>query len=140
MYSTDVERTRLAGDDVDPDWVTEADASRAEAACGCVIGDDVKPRFHRDGTLVCSQHYYYCGTCGLELLPLELVVVDKRVFCRGCGERFIDRLIWSEFRNPGSVERVQLESLKLQKQELRSRRWNAAWNRLLGRRAGLARR
>lgn len=134
IYGADFERRRFAGDDENPDWVTEEHNARVQAACGCLIGDDVRPRFHRDGALVCTAHYAWCSVCSRELLPLELVVVEKKVFCRSCGERFIDRCLWLEFRKPGSLDKLLLENLKLQKQQLRSERWKAKWNRLLGRR------
>lgn len=133
IYGADFERRRFEGDPENPDWATEEHTTRAQAACGCLIGDDAKPRFHRNGVMVCATHYFFCSACSQELLPLDLLVVEKRAFCRGCGEKFIDRLLWSEFRRPGSIETVQLENLKLQKQELRSQRWSTAWNRLFGR-------
>ena len=134
VYGADVERTRLEWNDESPDWVTESDSAAAEAACGCLIAGDVKPRFHRSGVMVCSSHYYFCSVCSAELLPLAVAVVDKRVYCGSCGEKAINEMLWTEYRHPGSVDRTLLAHLRMQKRELRSRRWRAAWNRMFGRR------
>ena len=137
VYASDVERSWEEGDADATTWVTESHNGGAQAACGCVIGGDVKPRFHADGTLVCTAHYLWCGACGAELLPTAAAVVEKKVYCRQCGERAIDVILETERRQPGSFDRALLAHLRLQRHTLRMMRWKAGWDRLFGRRQEL---
>lgn len=82
--------------------------------------------------MVCAAHFYYCNVCGLELLPLALVVVETKIYCRRCGEKTIDEMLLIEFRTPGSFDRSLLAHLRMQKKTLRGMRWTAAWSRLFG--------
>lgn len=131
VYGADIETTRMAGDG---QFVTESHTGGAEAACGCLIEGNLKPRFHRNGTMVCQNHYYFCGVCSQELLALDLVVIERRVYCKACGEKAIDELLWVEYRHPGSFEKAFIAHLKVQKVELRNQRWKRAFNRIFRRR------
>ena len=131
VYGADVETIRISTDPQNPETVTEEHHGSAQAACGCLIMEDARPRFHRDGTLVCQNHYYFCQVCTKELLPLDLVIVEKRVYCKKHGEETIDEILWTEQRNPGTFDRALVAHLKVQKTELRNRRWSQGWNRFL---------
>jgi len=134
VYAAEVETTRFSLDPENPEFVTESHSGGAQAACGCLIEGGLKPRFFRDGiTMVCQNHYYFCAVCGLELLPLELVFVEKRVYCKKHGEEAIDEILWVERRQPGSFEKATVAHLGIQKRQLRGERWRRAFNRLLGR-------
>jgi DNA-directed RNA polymerase subunit RPC12/RpoP len=132
VYGADVETRGIVLDGENAEFVTEQHAGGAQAACGCLIEGALKPRFHRDGTMVCIQHYYFCAICSNELVPVEAVIVDKRVYCGGCGERAIDEILLTEFRHPGSFDRNLLAHLKLMKRALRSERRRIFWGRLFG--------
>ena len=134
VYGADIETTKMSSDPENPELVTEFHAGGLEAACGCLIEGNLKPRFHRDGTMVCQNHYYFCGVCSQELLPLDLVVVERRVYCKACGEKSIDELLWVEYRHPGSFEKAFIAHLKVQKVELRNKRWKRFLGRIFGRR------
>jgi DNA-directed RNA polymerase subunit RPC12/RpoP len=133
IYGADIERTRMVTGEDSPGMVTESHSGVAQAACGCLIEGAAKPRFHRDGTMVCQNHYYFCGICGLELLPPNLVLVDKRVYCKGCGERVIDEVLATENCHPGTFDKALIAHLSVQKGALRRERWKRSWDRLLGR-------
>lgn len=133
IYGADVETTQMLTDGDSPGMVTESHSGGAQAACGCLLDDTLKPRFHRDGTMVCQNHYYFCGICGLELLPPNLVLVDKRVYCKGCGERVIDEVLVTEADHPGTFDKALIAHLSVQKGALRRERWKRSWDRLLGR-------
>lgn len=133
VYGTDVETSRMRATDGDPELLTESHSGAVQAECGCLIEGNLKPRFHRDGTMVCQGHYYFCGICNEELLPLELVVVEKRVYCRLCGEKAVDEILHAEASNPGFIDAVVVAHLSVLKKQLRKGRWKRALNRFLGR-------
>lgn len=133
IYGAEIESSRLEDDDGHPSWVTETHEGGAQAACGCLIAGDLKPRFHRDGTMVCTAHWFFCSACGRELLPLDVVVIEKRVYCRACGESALDDLLETERRSPGSFDRALVAHLRLQKRTLWGMRWKTNLGRLFGR-------
>lgn len=132
VYGADVETTRMSVDEENPEVVTESHTGGSQAACGCLIQGELKPRFHKDGTMVCANHYYFCAVCGRELLPLHLVILEKRVYCREHGEEAIDEVLHLERRNPGTFEKSLIVHVNVQKRKLRSERWRNAFSWLLG--------
>ena len=135
IYGADVETTQILTEGNSPGVVPESHSGAAQAVCGCLIEGAAKPRFHRDGTLVCQNHYYFCGICGLELLPLALVLVDKRVYCRGCGERVIREVLATEVDHPGTFDKALIAHLSVEKNALQWERWRRNWNRLFHRKS-----
>lgn len=131
VYGADVETTSMPSED---QLITESHTGGLQAACGCLISGELKPRFHRDGTMVCANHYYFCAACGSELLPLEMVVLERRVYCKMHGEEAIDEIVYLERRAPGTFEKSLVAHLNVQKRRLRSERWKNAFRWLFGRR------
>jgi len=134
VYGADVETTSISTDEENSQLVSESHTRGVEAACGCLISGELKPRFHRDGTMVCTNHYYFCAVCGRELLPLDFVILERRVYCKEHGEEAIDEILHLERRNPGTFEKSLIAHLNVQKRKLRNERWKNAFRWLFGRR------